>query len=95
MVSADYHTGTPSQPNKTSPGGNHNPMVLVGCLAGNVGFMNVEKMVELTDTCVSAQHVADMSADMSATQQKMVSGEVLTMSSQHVGYRYVGNMSTL
>ncbi len=62
-------------------------------LAGNVGFSNVEKIVELTDTCVSARHVTNMSADMSATQPKMVSVEVLTMSSRHVAYGYVGNMS--
>ncbi len=36
-------------------------------LAGNIRFLNVEKMVESTDTCVSARHVADMSTDMSAT----------------------------
>jgi hypothetical protein len=36
-------------------------------LAGNVGFLNVEKMVESTDTCVSARHVADMLADMLVT----------------------------
>ncbi len=64
-------------------------------LAGNVGFLNVEKMVELTDMCVSARHVANMSADMSETQPKMVSAEVLTMSSQHVAYGYVGNMLAL
>jgi hypothetical protein len=40
---------------------------LPGGLAGNVGFSNVEKMVGLTDTCVLAQHVANMLADMSAT----------------------------
>jgi hypothetical protein len=50
-------------------------------------------MVELTDTCVSARHVADMLADMSATQPKTVSAEVLTMLSRHVLYGYVGNMS--
>jgi hypothetical protein len=49
-------------------------------------------MVKLTDTCVSARHVADMSADMSATQPKTVSAKVLTMLSQHVAYGYVGNM---
>jgi hypothetical protein len=64
-------------------------------LAGNVGFLNVGKMVELTDTCVSARHVANMSANMLATQPKTVSAEVLTMSSQHVAYRYDGNMSAL
>jgi hypothetical protein len=36
-------------------------------LAGNIGFSNVKKMVESTDTCVSARHVANMSANMSAT----------------------------
>jgi hypothetical protein len=60
--------------------------------AGNVGFLNVKKMVKLTDTCVSARHVANMSADMSVTQPKMVSAEVLTMLRQHVAYGYVGNM---
>ncbi len=64
-------------------------------LAGNVGFLNVKKMVELTDRCVSAQHVANMSADMSATQPKMVSAKVLTMLSRHAANRYVGNMSAL
>jgi hypothetical protein len=64
-------------------------------LAGNVGFSNVEKMVESTDTCVSARHVADMSADMSVTRPKTVSAKVLTMSSRHVAYGYVGNMSAL
>jgi hypothetical protein len=64
-------------------------------LAGNVGFLNGEKMVELTDTCVSARHVANMLADMSATQPKTVSAKVLTMSSRHVAYGYVGNMSAL
>jgi hypothetical protein len=64
-------------------------------LAGNVRFSNVKKMVELTDMCVSARHVANMSADMSATRPKTVSAEVLTMSSRHVAYGYVGNMSAL
>jgi hypothetical protein len=64
-------------------------------LAGNVGVSNVEKMVESTDKCVLARHVADMSADMSATQPKTVSAKVLTMSSRHVAYGYVGNMSAL
>jgi hypothetical protein len=50
-------------------------------------------MVESTDTCVSTQNVANMSADMSATQPKMVSAEVLTKSRRHVAYGYVGNMS--
>ncbi len=50
-------------------------------------------MVELTDACVSARHVANMSADMSATQPKMVSAKVLTMLHRHVAYGYVGNMS--
>ncbi len=49
-------------------------------------------MVESTDTCVSARHVADMSTDMLATRPKTVSAEVLTMSRQHVAYGYVGNM---
>ncbi len=49
-------------------------------------------MVESTDMCVSAQHVANMSADMLATRPKMVSAEVLTMLRQHVAYVYVGNM---
>jgi hypothetical protein len=65
------------------------------CLAGNVGVSNVEKMVESTDTCVSARHVTNMSADMSATRPKTVSGEVLTTSSRHFAYGYVGNMSAL
>ncbi len=30
------------------------PLFQAPTLAGNVGFSNVEKMVELTDTCVSA-----------------------------------------
>jgi hypothetical protein len=68
-----------------------------GFLAGNVGFSNVKKMVESTDTCVSARHAADMSADMLAdmlaTRPKIVLAEVLTMSSRHVVYGYVGNMS--
>jgi hypothetical protein len=64
-----------------------------GSLAGNVGFLNVKKMVKSPDTCVSAQHVADMSADMSATRPKTVSAKVLTMSSRHVAYGYVGNTS--
>ena len=61
-------------------------------LAGNVGFLNVKKMVELADMCVLAQHVANMLADMSATQPKTVSAEVLTMSSHHVTYGYVSDM---
>jgi hypothetical protein len=61
--------------------------------AGNVGFSNVEKMVESTDTCVSARHVANMSTNMLATRPKTVSAEVLKMSSQHVTYGYEGNMS--
>jgi hypothetical protein len=60
--------------------------------AGNVGFSNVKKMVELTDTCVLARHVANMSANMLATRPKTVSAEVLTMSSRHVAYGYVDNM---
>jgi hypothetical protein len=60
---------------------------------GNVGFLNVEKMVESTDTCVSAQHVANMPANMSATRPKTVSAKVLTMSRRHIAYGYVGNMS--
>ncbi len=63
------------------------------CFAGNVGFLNVEKMVESTDTCVSARHVANMSANMLVARPKTVSAEVLTMSRQHVAYGYVGNMS--
>ncbi len=55
--------------------------------AGNVGFLNVKKMVKLTDTCVSARHVADMSANMMVTQPKTVSAKVLTMSRRHVTYR--------
>jgi hypothetical protein len=50
-------------------------------------------MVELTDTCVLAQHVTNMSADMMVTRPKTVLAEVLTMSSQHVAYGYVDNMS--
>jgi hypothetical protein len=50
-------------------------------------------MVELTDTCVLAQHVADMLADMSVTRPKTVLAKVLTMLSRHVAYGYVGNMS--
>ncbi len=49
-------------------------------------------MVKSTDTCVLARHVADMLADMLATRPKMVLAEVLTMSSRHVAYGYVGNM---
>ncbi len=64
-------------------------------LAGIVGFLNVKKMVESTDTCVSARHVANMSADMLVTRPKIVSAEVLTMLSQHVTYGYVGNISAL
>jgi hypothetical protein len=64
-------------------------------LAGNVRFLNVKKMVESTDTCVPARHVADMSADMLVTRPKTVSAMVLTMLSRHVAYRYVGNMSAL
>jgi hypothetical protein len=67
--------------------------ILSPSFAGNVGLSNVDKMVESTDTCVSARHVADMSANMSATQPKTVSDKELTMSRQHVAYGYVGNMS--
>jgi hypothetical protein len=49
-------------------------------------------MVKLTDTCVLAQHIANMLADMSATRPNTVSAKVLTMSSPHVAYGYVGNM---
>jgi hypothetical protein len=63
--------------------------------AGNVGFSNVKKMVKSTDTCVLARHVVDMLANMLATQPKTVSAKVLTMSSQHVAYGYVSNMSAL
>jgi hypothetical protein len=66
----------------------------VALLAGNVGFLNVKKWLN-RQTRVSAQHVTDMSADMSATQPKTVSAKVLTMSSQHVAYGYVGNMLAL
>ncbi len=65
------------------------------CLAGNVGFLNVKKMVESTDMCVLDGHVANMSVDTSATRPKTVSAEVLTMLSRHVAYGYVGNMSAL
>jgi hypothetical protein len=64
-------------------------------LAGNVRFLNVEKLVELTDTCVSAQHVADMLANMSSTRPKTVSVEVLTMLSRYVAKGYAGTMSAL
>jgi hypothetical protein len=66
-----------------------------GALSWECWFFECPKMVELTDTCVSARHVADMSADMSATQPKMVSAKVLTMLSRHVVYGYVGNMLAL
>ncbi len=67
-----------------------NPQVV--SLVGNVVFFNVEKIVKLTDMCVLARHVADMSAGMSTTQPKTVLAKILTMSSQHVAYVYVGNM---
>ncbi len=60
--------------------------------AGIVGFLNVKKMVKSTDMSVSAQHVANMLANMSATWPKTVSAEVLAMSRQHIAYGYVGNM---
>ncbi len=68
---------------------------IVVVFAGNVRFSNVKKMVKLTDTCVSARHVVNISANMSATQPKTVLAKVLTMLSQHVAYGYVGNMSAL
>ncbi len=52
-----------------------------------------QKMVKSTDTCVLARHVANMSANMSATWPKTVSANVLTMLSWHVAYGYVSNMS--
>jgi hypothetical protein len=54
-------------------------------LAGNVGFSNVKKWLN-RQSCVCRP-------DMSATRPKTVSAEVLTMSSRHVTYGYVGNMS--
>jgi hypothetical protein len=52
-----------------------------------------QKIVESTDTCVSARHIANMLADMAATRPKTVLAEVLTMSRRHVAYGFVGNMS--
>jgi hypothetical protein len=68
-------------------------VVVAVVFAGNVGFLNVEKMVKSTDMCVLARHVANMSANMSATRPKMVPAVLLTMLRRHVAYGYVGNMS--
>ncbi len=52
----------------------------------SLGLLDVRmsKRGSKTDMCLSGQHVADMLADMSATQHKKLSAGVLLMSGQHV-----------
>jgi hypothetical protein len=44
--------------------------------AGKFGCWHVETGFELTDMCLSVQHVADMLANMSATRHKKLSARV-------------------
>jgi hypothetical protein len=52
--------------------------------AGIVGPPRVETRVNMTDKCLSGRHVADMSANILATQHKKLSAGVLLISSRHV-----------
>jgi hypothetical protein len=67
--------------------------------AGKVGCRHVETRVKTTDMCLSGQRVADMSANMTATQHKKLSAGV---PGQHVTAcylltcrQYVGNMRNI
>ncbi len=52
--------------------------------AGIVGCWRVEMGVKMTDMCLSGQHVANMLADMSATQHKKLLAGVPLMLGLHV-----------
>ncbi len=70
-----------------------------GTFAGKVGCWHVKTRVKMTDMYLSGQHVADMSADMSATRLKKLSIGVLgrhdTACHLLTCWQYVGNMTKI
>ncbi len=68
-------------------------------LAGKVGCRHVKTRVKTTDMCLSGQRVADMLADMSATQHKKLStgvpGQHVTACCLLTCWHYVGNRTNM